>query len=117
VNRLRSDNFILDQPNGHAVPVHEVDIRSNYLFNSTISKIEEADAILLGTNPRHEAAVLNSRIRKSWMHTNLEAGLIGERVDTAYGYDYIGADSKSLTNLLTGKPEGVFADYRRNCCE
>ena len=44
----------------------------------------KADAILLvGTN---EAAVLNSRIRKSWLHTGLEVGLIGERADTAYGW-------------------------------
>ncbi|TFK52829.1 NADH-ubiquinone oxidoreductase 75kD subunit [Heliocybe sulcata] len=108
VNRLGSDNLALDQINGHAPPVHGVDVRSNYLFNSTIPRIEEADVILLvGTNPRHEAAVMNSRIRKSWLHTGLEVGLIGERADTTYGYDYIGPDAKALADFIAGK--GDFA--------
>ncbi|KAI6039151.1 Ndufs1, NADH-ubiquinone oxidoreductase 75kD subunit (775) [Pisolithus marmoratus] len=108
VNRLGSDNFALDQPNGNAPPVHGVDVRSNYLFNSTIPSLEEADVILLvGTNPRHEAAVLNSRIRKSWLHTPLEVGLIGERMDTAYGYEYLGPDAKALAEFIAGK--GPFA--------
>jgi hypothetical protein len=108
INRLGSDNLALDQINGSAPPPHGVDVRSNYLFNSTIPGVEEADAILLvGTNPRHEAAVLNSRIRKSWLHTGLEVGLIGKRADTAYGYDYLGADSNALADFIAGK--GAFA--------
>ena len=104
INRLGSDNLALDQPGGNAPPVHGIDMRSNYLFNSLISGVEEADVILLvGTNPRHEAAVLNSRIRKSWLHTKLEVGFIGERVDTAYGYDYLGPDAKSLASFIAGK--------------
>ena len=108
VNKLGSDNLALDQVGGDQVPVHGVDIRSNYLFNVTIPGVEVADAILLvGTNPRHEAAVLNSRIRKSWLHTGLEIGYIGERADTTYGYDYLGADSKALADFIAGK--GAFA--------
>jgi len=42
--------------------------RAEYLFNSTIAGLEEADAILLvGTNPRHEAPLINTRIRKTWI--------------------------------------------------
>ncbi|CCM01997.1 uncharacterized protein FIBRA_04071 [Fibroporia radiculosa] len=109
INRLGSDNLTLDSVGGHAAPVHAVDVRSNYLFNSTIPGVEQADAILLvGSNPRHEAAVLNSRIRKSWLHTSLEVGLIGERVDTAYGYDYLGADAKAVADFVAGK--GPFAE-------
>jgi NADH dehydrogenase (ubiquinone) Fe-S protein 1 len=108
INRLGSDNLALDHPGGDKPPVHGVDVRSSYLFNSTIPKVEEADAILLiGTNPRHEAAVLNSRIRKSWLHTNLEVGFIGERADTTYGYEYIGPDAKALADVVAGK--GAFA--------
>ncbi|KAG5651014.1 NADH dehydrogenase (ubiquinone) 78K chain precursor, 5-prime end [Sphagnurus paluster] len=104
VNRLGSDNLALDQVNGTSAPVHGIDVRSNYLFNSTIPGVEEADAILLvGTNPRHEAAVLNSRIRKSWLHTNLEVGLIGERVDTTYGYEHLGVDAKAISEFVAGK--------------
>ncbi|KAI0827351.1 NADH-ubiquinone oxidoreductase [Trametes gibbosa] len=106
VNRLGSDNTALDHAGGHAAPVHAVDVRSNYLFNSTIPGVEQADAILLvGTNPRHEAAVLNSRIRKSWLHTTLEVGLIGERVDTTYSYDHLGADAKAVADFVAGKGE------------
>ncbi|KIY62308.1 NADH-ubiquinone oxidoreductase [Cylindrobasidium torrendii FP15055 ss-10] len=106
LNKLGSENMTLDQPSGSAPPIHGVDIRSNYLFNSTIPGVEEADAILLiGTNPRHEAAVLNSRIRKSWLHTGLEVGLIGERVDTTYAYSHLGVDAKALSEFVTGKSE------------
>jgi NADH dehydrogenase (ubiquinone) Fe-S protein 1 len=106
INRLGSENLTLDQVGGHVLPAHGVDVRSNYLFNATIPGVEEADVILLvGTNPRHEAAVLNSRIRKSWIHTGLEVGLIGERADMAYGYDYLGADAKALADFIAGKSE------------
>ncbi|ETW77526.1 hypothetical protein HETIRDRAFT_389115 [Heterobasidion irregulare TC 32-1] len=106
INRLGSDNTALDQAGGYAPPVAGVDVRSNYLFNTTIPGVEEADAILLiGTNPRHEAAVLNSRIRKSWLHTGLEVGFIGERADTTYGYDYLGPDVKALADFIAGKGE------------
>ena len=106
INRLGSDNTALDQASGSAPPVAGIDVRSNYLFNTTIPGVEQADAILLvGTNPRHEAAVLNSRIRKSWIHTTLEVGLVGERVDTTYGYDYLGQDAKALADFIAGKGE------------
>ncbi|KAI0301354.1 NADH-ubiquinone oxidoreductase [Russula brevipes] len=106
VNRLGSDNTALDQAGGSAPPVAGIDVRSNYLFNTTIPGVEQADAILLvGTNPRHEAAVLNSRIRKSWIHTGLEVGFIGERVDTTYGYEYLGQDAKALADFVAGKGE------------
>ena len=54
--------------------LHRVGRREFYLFNSTIAGIEEADAILLiGTNPRHEAAVLNARIRKAYIPQRCES--------------------------------------------
>lgn len=108
MNALGSDNLALDQPGGDAPPIHGVDIRSNYLFNSSIAGLEKADAILIvGSNPRHEAAVLNSRIRKSWLHTSLEVGWIGERADPAYGYEFLGEDLKVVTDFVAGK--GTFA--------
>ena len=52
--------------------------RASYLFNSTIEGIEQADAILLvGTNPRFEATVLNSRIRKAWLRNGIPIAAIG----------------------------------------
>jgi NADH dehydrogenase (ubiquinone) Fe-S protein 1 len=62
-NRLGSDNLALDFTQGSAPLAHGIDIRSNYAFNSKITGVEEADAVLLiGTNPRHEAAILNARL-------------------------------------------------------
>lgn len=109
VNRLGSDNLSLDQANGQSAPVHGVDIRSNYLFNSTIPGLDEADTILLiGTNPRHEAAVLNSRIRRRYLHTDLHVGLIGDAADTTYEYEHLGADVNAITALASGKSQSAF---------
>jgi hypothetical protein len=106
VNKLGSDNLALDQPGSATPPVHGVDARSSYLFNATVPGFEHADAILLvGTNPRHEAAVLDSRIRKSWLHTPLEVGFVGERADTTYGYEFLGTDARALADFVAGKRE------------
>jgi NADH-quinone oxidoreductase subunit G len=74
--------------------------RASYLFNASIAGIEKADALLiLGSNPRHEAAVLNARIRKRWRAGKFPIGLIGERADLTYPYDYLGAGPESLSKL------------------
>jgi NADH-quinone oxidoreductase subunit G len=71
--------------------------REGWLFNSTIAGIEKADALLLvGTNPRREAPVLNARIRKAWLHGGLKVGVIGERADLTYPYDYLGGGTATL---------------------
>ncbi len=71
--------------------------RGGYLFNSTIAGIEQADAILLiGVNPRLDAPILNARIRKSWLNGKLKVGVIGERAELTYPYDYIGHGTGSL---------------------
>jgi NADH-quinone oxidoreductase subunit G len=78
--------------------------RASYLFNSSLEGIDRADAILLvGTNPRLEAAVLNSRIRRRWRQGNLGIGLIGEAVDLTYPYDYLGAGPQTLKDVADGK--------------
>jgi NADH dehydrogenase (ubiquinone) Fe-S protein 1 len=103
VNRLGSENLALDQPLGDKPPAHGVDIRSNYLFNSRIHGVEEADAILLvGTNPRHEAAVLNARIRKQWLRSDLEIGLVGESFDSTFELEHLGKDTTALKKALAG---------------
>jgi NADH-quinone oxidoreductase subunit G len=78
--------------------------RASYLFNATIAGIERADALLIvGSNPRREAAVLNARIRKRWRAGNFPIGLIGEKADLTYTYDYLGAGAESLANLGKSK--------------
>jgi NADH-quinone oxidoreductase subunit G len=77
--------------------------RASYIFNATIAGIEQADAILIvGSDPRHEAAVLNARIRKRWRQGDLRIALIGEKVDLTYTYDYLGAGPDTLADLAAG---------------
>lgn len=102
-NKLNSDNLALDQPQGGQPIAHGIDIRSNYAFNSKIFGVEEADAILLvGTNPRHEAAVLNARIRKQWLRSDLEIGLVGTPFDSTFEFQHLGNDAAALKKALTG---------------
>ena len=104
INKLGSDNLALDQPLGDQPPAHGIDIRSNYLFNSKIVGVEESDVILLvGTNPRHEAAVLNARIRKQWLRSDLEVGLVGERFEGTFDYAHLGEDLAALKSALAGE--------------
>ncbi|MFN3834250.1 MAG: NADH-quinone oxidoreductase subunit NuoG, partial [Allorhizobium sp.] len=78
--------------------------RSTYLFNASIEGIEAADAILIvGANPRFEAAVLNARIRKRWRRGGLPIGVIGEGGELRYPYEYLGAGTETLTDLVSGK--------------
>ena len=77
--------------------------RGGYLFNSGIAGIEEADAILLvGTNPRWEATLVNARIRKRWLRGGLNVGVIGPNGDLTYKYDYLGAGPATLAEIADG---------------
>jgi NADH-quinone oxidoreductase subunit G len=83
--------------------------RASYIFNPTIAGIDQADALLIiASNPRKEATVLNARIRKRWRSGQLKVGLIGAKADLTYTYDYLGAGTDSLSELAGGK--GSFAD-------
>ncbi|MGB0084333.1 MAG: NADH-quinone oxidoreductase subunit NuoG [Rhodomicrobiaceae bacterium] len=90
-------------------PLDPAQGRAGYLFNSTFVGLEEADALLIvGSNPRLEAAVLNARILKGWRSGRLKVGLIGERADLTYDYDYLGAGPPTLRDVADGKH--AFAD-------
>ncbi|MGA7070227.1 NADH-quinone oxidoreductase subunit NuoG [Bradyrhizobium sp.] len=87
--------------------------RASYIFNPTIAGIDQADALLIvGSNPRKEAAVLNARIRKRWRTGQLKVGVIGARADLVYAHDYIGAGTESLGDLAAGKHS--FAEVLKN---
>jgi NADH-quinone oxidoreductase subunit G len=88
--------------------------RAGYLFNSTIAGIERADALLIvGSNPRREAAVLNARIRKRWRAGKFPIALIGEKADLTYPYDYIGAGPESLASFAKSKHSDAFNNAER----
>ena len=103
LNRLGSENLALDQPQGGQPIAHGIDIRSNYTLNSRIWGVEEADVLLLiGTNPRHEAAGLNARIRKRWLRSDLEIGVIGPDFESTFDYEKLGENAITLKQALTG---------------
>ncbi len=78
--------------------------RASYIFNPTIAGIEQADALLIvGSNPRKEASVLNARIRKRWRTGALKIGVIGEKADLTYGYEHLGAGADTLADIASGK--------------
>ncbi len=75
--------------------------KAGYSFNTTIAGIEEADAILLiGTNPRHEATLVNARIRKTWVDRKIPISMIGEAVDLTYPYEHLGTSPKDIKKAL-----------------
>jgi NADH-quinone oxidoreductase subunit G len=77
--------------------------RDFYCFNTSIAGIEEADAILIvGSNPRHEAPVLNARIRKTWLASGVPIGLIGGETDLTYAVTLLGSTPSVLTDLHNG---------------
>jgi NADH-quinone oxidoreductase subunit G len=79
--------------------------RASYIFNPTIAGIDEADAIMIiGANPRKESPVLNARIRKRWLKGNLLVGVIGEKADLTYEYNYLGAGPESLARFVDHPP-------------
>ncbi|XP_077175354.1 NADH-ubiquinone oxidoreductase 75 kDa subunit, mitochondrial [Paroedura picta] len=102
LNRVNSDNLCTEEvfPTTGA----GTDLRSNYLLNTTISGVEEADVLLLvGTNSRFEAPLFNARIRKSWLHNELQVALVGSPVDLTYTYDHLGDSPQLLLDIASGK--------------
>ncbi|XP_010893227.2 NADH-ubiquinone oxidoreductase 75 kDa subunit, mitochondrial isoform X1 [Esox lucius] len=101
LNRFNSDNLCTEE----IFPMEGAgsDLRSNYLLNSRIAGIEEADLLLLvGTNPRYEAPLFNARIRKSWLHNELQVALVGRQVDLTYTYDHLGESAEVLQEIAAG---------------
>jgi len=86
--------------------------RSSYLFNTTIEGIEEADALLLiGTNPRIEAPILNARIRKRYLRGGFDIAVVGQADALTYDYDHLGDSPSVLSELAEGRHP--FADVLR----
>ena len=77
--------------------------RMNYIFNSSINGIESSDLILLvGTNPRLEATILNARIRKSYLKNRMEIFSIGNPGDLTYPYTNLGSSTQIIKEITEG---------------
>ena len=80
--------------------------RENYLFNSSINGIEEADFIfLLGTNPRFEATILNARIRKSYLQNKTKIISLNEMGDLTFPYQSLDGNTETVKKIIEGKHE------------
>lgn len=101
LNRLGAENLCTEE--NFPMEYGGTDIRSNYLLNTTITGCEEADLVLLiGTNPRYEAPILNARLRKGWIHNALDVAVIGPQVDLTYDYDHLGDSTDVVKQLADG---------------
>ena len=81
-------------------------IRSNYIFNSKINGIEESDLIILvGTNPRYEATILNARIRKSFLKNNTEIYSVGDVGDLTYPYKILSNSTRIIKEIFDNNHE------------
>ena len=80
--------------------------RENYLFNSTINGIEESDLILLiGTNPRFEATMLNARIRKAYLSNKVKIISLNDVGDLTYPYQSLDGKTQTIKNIIENNNE------------
>jgi NADH-quinone oxidoreductase subunit G len=94
---LKSENLEFREKNFYI----NSDEKMNYIFNSSIAGIEDADLILLvGTNPRHEASILNARIRKTFVQKKIPIFSIGDSGDLTYDYEIIGNNTEDIKKII-----------------
>jgi len=83
---------------------YDTGARASYIMNTGISGIDRADALLLvGTNPRHEATIVDARIYKRWRRGGISIGLIGSKASLHYAYQHVGHSPVVLRDLIEGK--------------
>ena len=102
LKKIGSNNFEFREKKIYIDPTDKI----NYLFNSSIQNIEQSDLILLiGTNPRHEATMVNARIRKAFVKNKVEIYSIGDPGDLTYNYTLLGDDIEDVKNIFDEKSE------------
>ena len=80
--------------------------KMNYIFNSTIKNIEKADIIILiGCNPRHEATMVNARIKKAYQKNKTQIYSFGNPGELTYSYDVIGNTTQDIRDMLNNKSD------------
>jgi NADH-quinone oxidoreductase subunit G len=77
--------------------------RASYLFNTTVAGIEQADiCLLIGTNPRWEAPLVNARMRKRFLRGGFQVAAIGPTLDLTFPLEVLGEGGEALTELANG---------------
>ena len=90
--------------------------RGAYVMNTGIAALESADAVLLvGTNPRWEAPLVNTRLRKAWLQGGARIGVVGPQRDLSYPSEYLGAGPETLSSIADGSHDfaAVLKDAER----
>ena len=109
LKKINCTNYDFREKNFYINPSDKI----NYLFNTSIQSIEECDLVLLiGCNPRHEATMVNARLRKSFVKNKIPIFSIGNPGDLTYDYTLLGEDINDLKNILEGK--SVFNEKLKN---
>ena len=86
-----------------AAGAQSADLRPSYLLNSTIAGLEDADAVLaIGCNPRVEAPLVNTRLRRQAIHNLLPVGVVGPEMDLTYDYEHLGTSVDALQAIADG---------------
>lgn len=99
LNSFNSEAIFCDVPAGMAT-----DCRAAYTLNSTIAGVEEADAVLLlSTNLRLEAPLLNARLRRRAYHDGVPVAAVGPAAALTYEYSHLGESAQTLLDLAAGK--------------
>jgi NADH-quinone oxidoreductase subunit G len=102
LKKIGSNNFEFREKKIYIDPTD----KTNYIFNSSIQRIEESDLILLiGTNPRHEATIVNARIRKAFVKNKIPVYSIGNPGDLTYDYTLLGDNVNDIKNIFNKKSE------------
>lgn len=103
LNKLGSESLCTEQNFPTNDGTSGIDFRSSYLLNNSIAATEEADLVLLvGTNPRYEAPMLNTRLRKGYVHREQDIALIGPQVDLSYQYEHLGTSASVINEIANG---------------
>ncbi len=85
-------------------------VRASYLFNTTIEGIEQADyCLIIGANPRLEATLVNSRLRKAVVENGLAVANVGPELDLTFSVNELGDDPKVLESILSGDHDAAKA--------
>ena len=88
----------------------EAGVRSAYLFNTTIAGIEEAEAcLLIGTNPRWEATLVNARLRKRFLRGGFKVYALGAEADLTFPVEQLGAGPATLSEIASGSHKAAKA--------
>ncbi|MDA7606784.1 NADH-quinone oxidoreductase subunit NuoG [Pelagibacteraceae bacterium] len=102
LKKINSNNFDFREKKIYIDPTDKM----NYIFNSSIQNVEESDLILLiGTNPRLEATIVNARIRKAFVKNKTPVFSIGDPGDLTYDYTLLGNDVNDIKKIFDERSE------------